>query len=355
MKSSYDTSDVQFLLCDITDSVKEITVAEKEMRIAKGQSYSEFISKESVPTEIQRTAFKRFMEQYGFVFSEYICILAQKIYAAKSENVVLVSLARAGTPIGILVKRYINHYYHADVPHYSISILRGKGIDEKALAFITEQHDAQRIQFIDGWTGKGSIIDELEQSIERFNLKMNQNICPALAVVADPAKRCELYGTREDIAIPNCFFNATISGLVSRTIHRNGIDDNRYHGACYLAYLEQYDESQDFVEIISAHFKQHTYTNQVEQIQQCERAYARVVTEVIQQKFHVNDRNKVKLSIGEAARVLLRRHAKYILIQDIYDEHVTFLIQLAKQKGIEVVVVSQSILRDYRAAAIIHE
>jgi hypothetical protein len=41
--------------------------------------------------------------------------------------------------------------------HYSISVVRGHGVDDNALSYILDRHDAAAIQFVDGWTGKGSM------------------------------------------------------------------------------------------------------------------------------------------------------------------------------------------------------
>ena len=58
-----------------------------------------------------------------------VSLLSNKIIKHRGKNLVLVSLARAGTPIGILIKRYIEFKFHLSLPHYSISIIRDRGID----------------------------------------------------------------------------------------------------------------------------------------------------------------------------------------------------------------------------------
>ena len=50
VKHSYN-GDCIFLLKDLTDKIKEITIEEKENLIRSGVSYSEMISKESIPSE----------------------------------------------------------------------------------------------------------------------------------------------------------------------------------------------------------------------------------------------------------------------------------------------------------------
>ena len=84
-------------------------------------------------------------------------MIDREILKRHDKNVVLVSLARAGTPIGILAKRYIKQRYNLDLPHYTISIIRDRGIDINAIKYIINKHkDSSKIQFIDGWTGKDS-------------------------------------------------------------------------------------------------------------------------------------------------------------------------------------------------------
>ena len=85
---------------------------------------------------------------------------------ADTDDVVLVSLARAGSPIGILMKRYAQKFLKLNWPHFSISILRGKGIDVEAVKTIRALYPNSHIQFVDGWTGKGAIQNELTKSVQ---------------------------------------------------------------------------------------------------------------------------------------------------------------------------------------------
>ena len=74
------------------------------------------------------------MDRYAPLAGEAVARTAEQIGGAKGERGVLVSLARAGTPIGILLRRYLRGRYGADIPHYTISIIRGRGIDRNAMA-----------------------------------------------------------------------------------------------------------------------------------------------------------------------------------------------------------------------------
>ncbi|MBW7461423.1 hypothetical protein K0U00_45945, partial [Paenibacillus sepulcri] len=160
-------------------------------------------------------------------------VVAERIVLKRGLKGVLVSLARAGTPIGILIKRYIAYRYGADMPHYSISIIRGKGIDENAVLYMLQQHGLDSyLQFVDGWTGKGAIRQVLTQASNDFAEKYGYRLDDDLAVLADPGFCCETYGTREDFLIPSACLNSTVSGLMSRTVLRDDlIGPDEFHGA----------------------------------------------------------------------------------------------------------------------------
>ena len=141
--------------------------------------------------------------------------------------ILLVSLARAGIAAGILLKWYLGTYYHADAAHYAVSIIRGRGIDRNAMRYLLARYEPRRLLFVDGWIGKGAILKELQKEMDAY-----PGVSPQLAVLADPARVTELYGTREDILIPSSCLNSTVSGLISRTFLRSDIigpDD--FHGA----------------------------------------------------------------------------------------------------------------------------
>ena len=86
-------------------------------------------------------------------------------------------MARAGIPIGILVKRYIRYKYSIDVPHYSISIIRGRGIDDNAMKFLLGKYRPEQLLFVDGWIGKGAILNELKKDIEAYCCNSRSRQC----------------------------------------------------------------------------------------------------------------------------------------------------------------------------------
>jgi hypothetical protein len=77
-------------------------------------------------------------------------------------SIALVSFVRAGLPLGVLLRRALVGMGR-DAHHYGISIIRDRGIDMVALETIIQVHGAGNIVFVDGWTGKGAISDEVKR------------------------------------------------------------------------------------------------------------------------------------------------------------------------------------------------
>ena len=139
MRSSYKEDDVTLLLKDITGLVSPQPTKERERLIQSGRHYSGMLPIEYVPTKEYMETYREALEVYAKPVAQAVGKLADKIISARGKDVVLVSLARAGIPIGILVKRYIKWKYRADVRHYSVSIIRGRGIDGNAMKYLLEK------------------------------------------------------------------------------------------------------------------------------------------------------------------------------------------------------------------------
>ena len=165
MRSSYSKEDVILLLKDITGLVQPQPTEERERLIQAGRHYCEMLPIEYVPSEKYMEAYRMALKDYAKPTAEAVGRLADKIIKKRGREVVLVSLARAGIPIGILVKHYIKKKYGYDVPHYSISIIRGRGIDENAMKYLLSHYPAEQILFVDGWIGKGAILVELQKYV----------------------------------------------------------------------------------------------------------------------------------------------------------------------------------------------
>lgn len=335
---SYPIEDCIFLLKNVNGQAEEMDVKAREYHIQNGGHYSEVLPIEHMPTEAYKGLYHKILEDMAEEIANYVGVVAEMIYQRKKEDLVLVSLARAGTPIGVLIKRYLKEKYHKDFPHYSISIIRDKGIDENALLYILNHHKAEGIQFVDGWTGKGVICKTLEASCKTLERKSHIHIDSELAVLCDPGECTSIYGTRKDILVPSACLNATISGLVSRTFLREDIiGPNDFHGAKYYEEWKEIDESNNFIEYIAQYFKDLHITEADLKEKKPGQFNAAQSVENIRLAFGIDSINRVKPGIGETTRVLLRRAPWKILVKDLKNPDLKHIFLLAQDKCVEVV------------------
>lgn len=353
MRSSYRDEDVTLLLKDITGLVKPQPTEERERLIQSGKHYSEMLPIEYVPTQEYMEIYREALEKYAEPTALAVGKLSDKIIQTRGQEVVIVSLARAGIPIGILVKHYIRQKYQFDVPHYSISIIKGRGIDDNAMKYLLGRYQPQQLLFLDGWIGKGAILDELRKDIGAY-----EGVSSDIAVAADPANVTGLCGTHEDILIPSSCLNCTVSGLVSRTFLREDIigpDD--FHGAVYYGELADSDLSYEFIDAVERYFRIGDILPGRAPAKQGEIDDGDCgIDEVrrIAAAFHVDDINLVKPGIGETTRVLLRRVPWKVLIDEKYrnNSELSPIVRLAKEKNVPVEYYA---LKHYKCCGIIRK
>lgn len=343
MRTTYKKEDVELLLKDITGLVKPQSTQEREQLIQQGRHYCEMLPIEYSPSEAYMEAYETALKVFADSTSEAVGVLADKIMEEKGRSVVLVSLAREGTPVGILLKRYLRWKYGITVPHYSISIIRGRGIDQNAMRYLLCRYRPEDMLFVDGWIGKGAILSELRKAVADF-----PGVSPELAVLADPANVTKLCGTHEDILIPSSCLNCTVSGLVSRTFLRDDIiGETDFHGAVYYGELEAQDLSYAFISEIQSRF-------QKEYSQKDTGDSGQGLDEVLRigREFKIEDVNLIKPGIGETTRVLLRRVPWKVLVHEKYmgDKALEHILRLAKEKNVPVQTYP---LKNYKACGII--
>ncbi|GAB6087425.1 phosphoribosyltransferase [Alkaliphilus crotonatoxidans] len=339
---SYSREDVIFLLKDISHIMVERDTQYRERAIQSGVHYSEMLPVEYVPSREYVDLFHQSLGESGLKLAVAAGIVAEKILRNRGKDIVLVSLARAGTPIGILIKRYIQQRYQMALPHYSISIIREKGIDLNAIKHIIKYHPGMELQFIDGWTGKGVIARVLMDSCHELREHYDIDLDPGLAVLADPGHCTQIYGSREDFLIPSACLNATVSGLVSRTVHRTDIiQPEDFHGAKFYRELAAEDLSNLFIDQVTAYFTE-AYRAIDEALLQWQEPEPEPTwkglrdIEEIQRDFHIDDINLIKPGIGETTRVLLRRVPWKILIKNENDRNLRHIILLAQEKQVPI-------------------
>jgi len=290
--------------------------------------------------------------------AEHLLLLAEDILATRPHGITLVSLARAGTPVGVLLKHVLNRHYKIQVKHYSISILRDVGIDQNALRYILQNHAPESLVFVDGWTGKGVIARQLATSLQAFADSNDIHIPAELYVLTDISGWATAAASSEDYLIPSSILNATISGLVSRSVYdKNQANPSDFHGCLYYEQFARHDLSNYFIETILARVdiirhvsggRLEARSNNRHQLQTISRQFLHWVAE----RYGIAQHNYIKPGIGEATRVLLRREAKLLLLQDLDSEATLHLRWLAESKSIPIAV-----LKDlpYRAVALIKE
>jgi len=343
---SYAADDVSWLLQDLRDAALEAPAEERERAIQSGEAnYAESLPVEYLPSAEYEALYHEALQRSGRRLAVAVGVVTDLAIAARENRPVFVSLARAGTPIGILMRRWALEMRGIDVPHYTMSIVRGVGLDQTALRYLAAHHDPQQIIFVDGWTGKGAIARELSAALALFAETDGVQFRDDLAVLADPGHCVTIHGTREDYLIPSACLNSTVSGLVSRTVfNRQLIGENEFHGAKFYTNLRDSDVSVSFLDTICGYF--------AEVDDEVHAGVASALTEYrtpswvgwqaverISVEYGINDVNLVKPGVGETTRVLLRRIPWKVLVRPDAMMDVAHVLLLAEQRGVEVVVV----------------
>ncbi|MFJ5874512.1 phosphoribosyltransferase [Streptomyces sp. NPDC093088] len=336
--SSYAPEEVGWLLQDLSDVELEAPTEEREEAIQSGGAhYAESLPVEYQPSERYQELFHAALESSAARIARAVGTVTETVLAERPGTPVLVSLARAGTPVGVLMRRWAQARRGLDLPHYAVSIVRGRGIDANALRWLAAHHDPADVVFVDGWTGKGAITRELAEALKDFD-----GFDPDIAVLADPGSCVRTYGTREDFLIPSACLNSTVSGLISRTVLRPdlvGPDD--FHGAKFYRELAGSDVSGAFLDAVAARFDEvaATVDTDVKELLTADRAptwEGWAAVERISEEYGIHDVNLVKPGVGETTRVLLRRVPWKILAKRGAEADLAHVRLLAEQRGVPV-------------------
>lgn len=340
---SYAPGEVTWLLQDLSHLALEAPTAEREHAIQSGAAnYAESLPVEYTPSPEYQALYQDALERSGERIATAVGVVTELVLAARNNQPVLVSLARAGTPIGILMRRWAQAVHGIDAPHFTMSIVRGVGLDQVALRYLAANFDPARIMFVDGWTGKGAISKELAAALDAFEKSDGVRFPADLAVLADPGHCVELYGTREDYLIPSACLNSTVSGLVSRTVfNTEHIGPDEFHGAKFYAELAPNDVSEDFLDAISSQFSavRGAVETEVAALAGLDRTPSWVgwqAVERISSEYGINNVNLVKPGVGETTRVLLRRVPWKVLVNPDARADVAHVLLLAEQRGVPV-------------------
>lgn len=334
---SYHPEDVTFLLRRL--QLETVPLDERERLIQSGRRhYSEMIGPEDAPTRERIRLFRACLAANGQRLANDLTALAGMLArsAPPGGDLTVVSIARAGTPVGVVLTRLLRARLSPDrVRHYSISVIRDRGLDRTALDHIAARHGPGTIRFVDGWTGKGTIAREIARSLEGQDA-----IPPGLWTPLDISGSAAHCASRGDYLIPSSLLGGTISGLVSRSVLPPGdIGTPQFHGCLELTHLRRYDLSRWFADRLErlCALSPRAQTDAAPLGAPAGRhAQSQAFIDELMREFGVGDRNRVKIGIGETVRVALRRLPERILLRDAATADAAFIQRLAQLRGIPV-------------------
>ncbi|MDP4545573.1 cysteine protease StiP domain-containing protein [Psychrobacter faecalis] len=374
---SYLASDVTVLL-DIVDknAVADVPVSQKEALIQSGQRhYSDMLTLEHAPTAMHEQLYQQALAQGTTRTATDIANLAYTLHHIFQQTVsterplILVSLVRAGLPIGVLLQRALldnersdpNSSYALPSVHYGISIIRDRGLDPVALQMILDAHPDSAIVFVDGWTGKGAIYQELARSLDVFSnpnhpnfaniFHQGKDVIPLLTL-ADPAGVAWLAASEEDWLIPSGLLNSTVSGLISRSLYTE--PQSGLHRSVFYDNLVAVDHSLAFVDHIDSTRRALSTPPQYLQTFKQPRYQTADLIDTLAIDYDIGNRNRIKPTIAEATRAILRRDPECILLATADHPDTVLLRHLCSERDINITVLGAKIL-PYQAITLIKQ
>ena len=364
---SYLPAEVMLLLDIVSaDSINDISPTQKEALIQSGQRhYSDMLTLEKPPSAMHEALYNQALAAGKQRMANDVTSLAFSLHqlfhacVSASQPLILVSLVRAGLPIGVLLQKALSDAsvsYALASQHYGVSIIRDRGLDPVALQYILQQHPHSPIVFVDGWTGKGAIYGELQRSLAQITDKQQQaqlfhqgeGVIP-LVTLADPAGVAWLSASNDDWLMPASLLNSTVSGLISRTLYREPSDG--MHQAVYYDKLQPWDRSGDFIQTIDA-LRQQTSLPTPLTGKLLPTFATQSVIDDLATRFAINNRNRIKPTIAEATRARLRRDPECVLVNEMADGQDTALLRhLCEEKNIQ--LIADASIAPYQAVTII--
>ncbi|WP_340610951.1 cysteine protease StiP family protein [Xenorhabdus bharatensis] len=346
---SYASGDVHFLLKPVQLEMTPVEI--KEQLIQSGaRHYSEMLSQEPEPTSYHLELFDKALKVGATRLATEVVMLAKVLISRFGDTpIVLVSLVRAGVPLGVMLHQVLRDMGQRSY-HYGISIIRDRGIDDTALSYIEQQHGTAGLVFVDGWTGKGAITAELSRSLAG---RPGYSGIPRLVVLADPCGCSWLAASDDDWLIPFGIMGAPVSGLISRSIW----SENGLHGCVKCDHLSAFECSRMLVDTIAeCRGRLDLETIPAADWQPQEKKVllqlSKKVISTLADLYKVNSINRIKPGIAEATRAVLRRVPEQILVRSKSDPDVALLVYLAQQKNVAITEVG-NLIGQYRAVTII--
>jgi hypothetical protein len=270
----------------------------------------------------------------------FLCaVLAEKLLVRRRSTVVLVSIARAGIPTSVVVKRWLAYRHGIDAPHYSLSVI-GPRADHRALLWLCRRHDPGHLAFVDGWTSKGTVQAALAATVSRLNIEGLQS---SLAVVADPGGATDTFATRADVLIPSACLGAAVSGLLSApTADPALVAAHQFHGVTVYTKLLSRDLTNAFIDVTTAQFARirpdvrlAVHTSRAETGPDNRgRRYALALA----RRQGARDLHQVAVGISESTRAFFRRRPSLLIVNPRYpDAGLGHVLQLAEERNVPTV------------------
>lgn len=352
MTGSYNRGDVHILLEPTT--IEHTNVEEKEEMIQKGvKHYSQMISLENPPSKQHLNFFWSSMALNGMRMAVEVQMLGNALISKMDRNkpIILVSLVRAGLPLGVLLKRYIEQTQ--ECVHYGISIILGRGIDYAALNLIIAEHGQENIVFVDGWTGKGAITAELTKSLKDYpDLFDPKQGIPRLVTLMDLGGCSWLSVTADDWVIPSGILGSVVSGLISRSILKDDIDPElmktnfknpeNWHKCVVYDHLQEFDISQTFIDYIYQAIQKNPVGDCAVwdlEARSRQKSLSTSIIEKIANDFSITNLNQIKPGIAEATRAVMRRLPEKVLVRDVNHPSLQLILNLVQGTTVQVVEV----------------
>lgn len=373
---SYLSTDVTLLLDVVPiDDVDNQQVSNKEQLIQSGQRhYSDMLTLEKPPSETHEQLYEQALQLGKQRMADGVVRLANtlsQLFVGRvsiEKPLIIISLVRAGLPIGVLLQRALadkNQPYHLPSQHFGVSIIRERGIDDVALQQILAIYPESLLIFVDGWTGKGAIYGELAQSLTNFveqfpqfsaNIFHQPQMMLPLVTLTDPAGVAWLSASHDDWLMPASLLNSTVSGLISRTLFRE--NPNQRHRCVFYQDFQKIDKSLSFVEMIDS-LRQMIDIYQLKNpiLTPClQPTFAtKTLIENLAKVWQIDNFNRIKPTIAEATRAVLRRQPECVLLNDSENPQATTLLRhLCLEKNVKILDNYQAI-SPYTAVTIIQK
>lgn len=308
-----------------------LTLENKEQILQEGGYYGDILSVEEMPEPEYLAVFDQLNDRLAKRLSVPILQLAKHFDETHPQGkpIALVSLARAGTPIGVVMADLLRSRFNREVTHYSMSVIHKYGLDKHAMDYVLERHAPDELLFLDGWVSQGRITKALEDSVGQW-----PGVSSTLYCLSDPSGIQNATATRDDLLLPSAVLNAAVSGLLSRTVY----NPDGFHFAASYTEQQGVDRTQAFIE---AMLKAVAELDDVPERQvlngEQQRPLALAQIDAICAAYDTKADN-IKAGIGEVSRSLLRRIPRVVVVDDRAAEEADHLFWLAKQRQIPIQV-----------------